>query len=296
MPFPTPVFVSAAWARSAERVTWPWAPEGLSVDPGADTTWSSGPTVVTQPTVVAVDATGAPRAFGSRAVLAAARRGSGLRLTRPFTSMGIVDAHLARTYLRWVIDTARCGRRRLPLMVVIPARTGRDVGGWQELAESIGVRPLAVERPVAAVAGLGLDSISEIAHMVVDAELEGTEVAVVADGIVVGARQAPPLTTGVAATAAAIRTLLVTIDPDHELDIADRGIHLVGRRMADASLVGALADRVGLAVTVPDDPGRVVIDGARRTMETVRPYLSPVWSRRWGSRLGLRAVRGGFVG
>lgn len=274
-------------------MTWPWAPEGLSVDPGTNTTWSSGPALVTEPTAVAVDVTGTPRACGSKAVLVAARRGSGLRLTRPFTSMGVLDAPLARAYMRWMIDSAGCGRRRLPLMLVVPAK--REAGGWKELAESIGVRPLVVERPVAAVVGLGLDGDSGIAHMVVDAELDATEVAVVVDGVVVGARQCRPLAEGMAETTSAIRSLLFTIDPDHELDVADRGIHLVGRQMADSGLAGALADRVGLAVTVPDDPGKVVIEGARRTMETVRPYLRLVWSPRRRSRLRLRGVRDGFA-
>ncbi|MGH8910907.1 MAG: rod shape-determining protein [Acidimicrobiia bacterium] len=272
---------------------WPRASEGLSVDPGADTTWASGPKLVTEPTAVAVDASGTARACGSRAVLVAARRGSGLRLTRPFTAMSIVDPLLTRTYLRWVIETAGCGRLRVPLMVVVPAVADSEAGGWRELAESIGVRPLVVERPVAAVVGLGLDDVSGAAQMVVDAEHEGTETAVVVDGVVVGARHSPPLSKGLRATAAAVRSLLVSIDPDHELDIADRGINLVGRQMADMRLAGALGERVGLAINVPDDPGRVVIEGARRTMETMRPYLPAVLSRRVRRRPSFKAARGG---
>ena len=180
-------------------------------------------------------------------------------------------------------------------MVVVPAVADSGAGGWREMAESIGVRPLVIERPVAAVVGLGFDDATGAAHMVVDAELEGTETAVVVDGVVVGARQTPPLSKGLGATAAAVRSLLVTIDPDHELDIADRGINLVGRQVADIRLAGALGERVGLAVKVPDDPGRVVIEGARRTMETMRPYLPAVLSRRARSRRSLRVARGGFA-
>jgi len=274
-------------------MVWPWAPAGLSVDPGPETTWSSGSKLITEPTAVAVDDTGIARACGSRAVLVAARRGSGLHLARPFTSMTIDDPVQTRAYLRWVIETAGGRRRRPTLMVVVPALSRAEiVSMWRELAESVGVRPLVVERPVAALAGLGIDVAVGTAHMVVDAEKDATEVAVVADGSVVDVRQTPPLSVDVAATAAAIRSLLVTIDPDFELDIADQGIHLVGRQVADARLAADLATRVGFAVNVANDPERVVVAGAQRTMETVRPYLAQVLSRR---RVGVRGVRGGFA-
>jgi actin-like ATPase involved in cell morphogenesis len=274
-------------------MAWPWAPAGLSVDPGPDTTWSSGTKFITEPAAVAVDDTGAPRACGSRAVLVAARRGSGLHLARPFTSMTIDDPALTRAYLRWVIETAGGRRRRPTLMVVVPALSRPEITGmWRQLAESVGVRPLVVERPIAALAGLGIDAAEGTAHMVVDAERDATEVAVVADGSVVDVRQTSPLSIDVAATAAAIRSLVVTIDPDFELDIADQGIHLVGREVADARLAAELAARVGFPVNMAKDPGRVVIAGAQRTMETVRPYLAQVLSRR---RVGVKGVRGGFA-
>lgn len=215
-----------------------------------------------------------------------------MRVARPFSSVSIEDPVLTRAYLRWVVATAGGGRRRVPLMVVVPAMCHPDVAkAWRDLVGSVGARPLVVERPVAALAGLGVDVATGTAHMVVDAERDGTEVAVVADGVVVDARRTPPLSEAPGETATAIRSLLVTIDPDYELDIADEGIHLVGHKAAGDDLAADLAERVGFAVILSDRPDRVVVDGAQRTMETVRPYLAQVLAR----RSAFRAVRGGFA-
>lgn len=227
--------------------------------------------------------------------MAAARRGSGLSLCRPFTSRSIVDPELARTYLLWLMETTRTGRRRTPMMVVVPAGSSpTTVAMWRDLGDSVGARSMVVERPVAAVAGLGLETDAGIAHLVVDAEVDGTEVAVVVDGRVVASRQVPPISSAMAAVVAAIRDLLVTIDPDYEIDIADMGIHLLGREVKDPRLAEVLAQSVGFPVAMADNPESVVIEGARRTMEAIRPYLSMVTTRspRTARRLGFRGARG----
>jgi actin-like ATPase involved in cell morphogenesis len=249
--------------------------------------------LVTEPVAVAVDAEGNPKAFGSRAVLLAARRGSGLRVRLPFTSLGIDDPALGCAYLRWLIETGGRGRRHTQLMVVVPALAGpRMAGSWRRLGKAVGADALVVERPLAALAGLGIDVSSGSAYMVVDSERDATEVAVVAEGAVVDARHTPPLSAGVEATAEAVLSLLVSIDPDFELDIADRGIQLVGRQGLGRDAAADLASRVGFPVVAAVSPERVVIAGAQRTIEEVRPYLHQLRAR---SGTGLRAVRGGFA-
>lgn len=270
-------------------MTWPKVAAGLSVDPGPETTWSTGGELHTEPAAVAVDSSGRARACGSQAIQAAGRKGAGLRLCHPFTSTEVMDVDLSRAYLRWLVERARCLRRRLPLMIVIPAETpARTAAVWGDLARSIGAEPMVVQRPVAAVAGLGLATASGIAHLVVEAEPDATELAVVVDGLVVASQVVPPLPTGLDEAADVVRSFLVSIDPDHEIDIADQGINLVGRR-ADYAFGKAFAADVGLAVNIPDRPEAVVIEGARRAMEAIRPYLDLVTGR---AGPGLRGVRG----
>ncbi len=274
-------------------MTWWSSPRSVALDPASEAAWRSGTKLVTEPVAVAIEGNDRPCAFGSRAVLLAARRGSGLSLRIPFTSTTILDRALGRAYLRWLVETAGRGRRNTQLMVVVPALAGPPLAAsWRSLGEEVGARSLVVERPLAALAGLGVDVSSGGAYMVVDSERDTTEVAVVADGTVVAARHTPPLTVGIETTAEAILSLLVTIDPDFELDIADLGVQLVGRQMASEAVAAELATQVGIPVVAAGDRARVVIDGAQKTIDEVRPYMHQMLAR---GRTGFRAVRGGFA-
>lgn len=255
-------------------MSWPLAPVAVAVDPGSDTTWAKGERAIAEPTAVAVDDQGRAHLFGSEAVMAAARRQSGLALIRPFTASEVIVPRLAGAYLQWLVARAGEGHCRLvPLMLVVPT-TGLSptADRWGMVAAGIGARPLLVERPLAAVAGLDLARDPARAVMVVVATGESTEVAVIADGKVVHSRHCDPMDQSIADIATVIRSALVSIDPDLELDVADAGIFLVGPR-ASARLAAELTARVAVEVSLAPNPERVVLEGARQAMETVRPFL-----------------------
>ena len=175
------------------------------------------------------------------------------------------------------------------LVVSVTARPN-SVPSWRVLADSLGLRSLLVDRPLAAVAGLDVEASSGRAMMLVMAERGSTEIAVVAGGVVVMARTCPPLAEGMADVAAVVRSALVSIDPDQELDVVDGGIHMVGLA-ANWRVAEDLAKRVPCDVVLADNPGQVVLEGARKAMDTVRPFLPMLTGRSWR-----RSIRGALAG
>ena len=243
---------------------------------------------------MAVDLEGRPRAFGSAAVMESARRSSGLSLCRPYTSSEVLDVRLSRAYLRWLVATAGEGHTKgVPLMLVVSVSARpTSVPSWRALADSLGLKSLLVDRPLAAVAELEVEASSGRAMMLVMAETKSTEIAVVAGGVVVMARTCPPLTEGMAAVAAVVRSALVSIDPDHELDVIDGGVHLVGLA-ANWRVAEDLTKRLPCDVVMAANPGQVVLEGARKAMDTVRPFLPMLSGRTW--RRSIKGALAGFV-
>ncbi|HEX7100649.1 MAG TPA: rod shape-determining protein [Acidimicrobiia bacterium] len=263
-------------------------PPVLVVAPGAETAWSGGAEVVTQATVVAVDQAGRIAGFGSKAALAAAKRGEDLRLYQPFSATEIFSVDLTRAYLRWLVESWPEGGRHPVLALLLPDCAMERSERWKAVCDSIGVGFVTISRPVAAAAGLGLDVDSGAADMIVDVRSDAAEIAVVADGGVLFSRNCyEPTPSTVAST---IRSALVQIDPDLEWDVLSGGIHLLGRVPADEwrrELSKTLGVRVGFAA----EAERVLIAGARTNLDALESYL---WSVTPGVSRLFRGVLAGF--
>jgi actin-like ATPase involved in cell morphogenesis len=244
----------------------------VDIGPQFTSVWSPGGSLDAQPSVVAVDRSGEARAHGFRAVLGCARRSSGLRLVWPFERGRVGDPDLARQHLNWALE--QVGRRRFRGKVILPVHTGLPESarrGWQALVESTRAHPVLLERPMTAALGLGLDVDGPQAHLVVELAGSLVEVSVVAEGSVVAARLLDPPPNGLFSVASAIQEMLRTLDPDHELDIRDDGIHLHGWSIeTDAT---ALAELVDVAIAPGSTMPSAVAIGARRALEETLPYL-----------------------
>gem|GEM_PF-1498861 len=260
----------------------------LVVAPGAETTWSTGDDLTTQAAVVAVDASGAPQAYGSEAALSVARRHAALRLQQPFSSTEIFHPELARAYLRWLMARTGCRGRHAVMAVLVPSYPAGAADVWRQICEPLEVGSVMVTRPLAAASGLGIEVDSGYASLIVDVTADTVEVAVVADGRVLVSRRSSHRDPH--DLAPVIRSTLVQVDPDLEWDVLSGGINVVGRA-PEADWAKELSAVTGLPVKVTAEPERALIDGALVSLEALRPYISTVMPR--ASRL-LREVLAGF--
>ncbi len=245
-----------------------WAPMAV-VDMGETYTaaWSPYGELIAEPSVVAVDARSRPLAHG----MAAMEAGAGL--VHPFGIDGVRDASLAAAHLRWALR--RCGLATpAGTVVVLPLPSGIDDTereSWYRLVTVQGGTPVVIERPVAAALGLGLDIDAEVATLVMELHRGRVEVAVVADGGVLADRVLHFEAARPEAVAATIRNLLMSLDPDVELDVRDRGVRAHGP--AAATDAWEVAELVGIPLEVGCSDGTAVMAGARRVMAETVPAL-----------------------
>jgi actin-like ATPase involved in cell morphogenesis len=246
-------------------------------------TFAAGAVRGSAPTVVAVDPAGRSFAFGDTAVLATARRGTRASLVVPFTHRRMASEAVAADYLAWLVGEAGC-RRREAILAPIVAGTGHDgvAGGWRRAASAAGLRSIVLSRPSAAAVGMDLGVESSTARLIVDL-VDGTaEVSIIAGGETQLTRSCSG--TEPADVAAVVRSILIQLDPDHEQDVVDSGISVIGEAIANG-WKEELERRAHLPVTVVGDTEQVILEGGRRTVEGLRPYLRSFVSARSGFRV-----------
>lgn len=255
---------------------------GAVLDPGPEVAWSVGGKLHREPAVAALDSAGRVVGFGSRAILAAARRGSGMVILPIFDSFRPIRADLASIFLEWM--TGGCRRGSVVAVTLAADTSPAAVAGWNGLARRFGLEPVVIPRPIAVCSGLDLDR--ERSHLVAVVAPDVLEVAIVSGEGLVASRSLggePEL----GELPALVRSLLVQVDPDHEADVLDEGIHVVGEVAAATRAATEVAERVGCEATVAADPEWVIVKGATGILQTVSPYLTPRLGRRF------RAVRVG---
>lgn len=238
-------------------------------------------------TAVAVDPSGHAFGFGESAVLAADRQPSRVSLLVPFSHRRIESERAAAEYLNWLVGEAGCRRREVILAPVVAA-TGHEAlaSDWRRVVATAGLRSIVLSRPLAAAVGIGIDVESWAAQMTVDLVDGIAEVAVISGGQVQVTRSCSGTYPG--DVAAVVRSILIQLDPDLEQDIVDAGIRVIGDNIP-AGWGEELGRRAHLPVSVVGDTEQVVLEGARRTVESLRPYLRRLASS--GPRL--RAVPAG---
>lgn len=264
-------------------------PDVIVLEPTASvTTWSTGTGNRSSATAVAIDRAGRIMAFGSEAVLAVARRGSDLQLVTPFTHGSVHSEALAGAYLRWIVDQAGCRRNVLVVPVLSTIDHASLADRWRLAAARVRLRSLALTRPVAAAEETGLD-LDDGARMMVDVVGGSVEVTVVDRGEVLVTRRCS--TTEPADVAAVVRSTLVQVDPDLEQDIVQTGLTLMGEPAA-VDWVRSLERRLPLSLRPGAVSEQAILDGARRTVAGLRPYLGALVSP--GPRRAVRAAPAGY--
>ena len=227
----------------------------------------AGGSVIDEPTVVAYDSSGVPRAVGQAAVTLA--RSGGVRLVRPVRD-GVIDDFRACVHLLRALVTAsaRPVSDRSPVLVGVPATATL----WQQdlLTSAVGRatdgRVVAVEEPLAAALACrpSLDAGNDV--MAVDLGQGRTEVGRIAAGAVTAAERVGPdnLLDQVPAIADAVRRL-------------SRGSSRLGQRrlllLTGGGAVGPdvasrLAALTGRIVTMPADTRLATIRGLRLLITT----------------------------
>ncbi|MPZ52282.1 MAG: hypothetical protein GEU79_06035 [Acidimicrobiia bacterium] len=239
------------------------------------TVWSSHRGLQSHPSVVAVDRRRHIRSFGREAQ--APRRGRH-RVTNkiaPFAIGSLSDPDLARAYVDWLIRSVTPHRHRGLAVIVAPpiGSTVVDRARWEEIIRSVGVHPIVVNRLMAASLGLGNPSEPDRANMVVEvADGVVESIVVTDDGPVSSGRRALEENRRPEMLARMIANELRSVDPDHELDIRDQGIQLLGRSLPH-SLIAGLESDLGVRVYPVQDPNGVVISGLRSALDMFRPSL-----------------------
>ena len=152
----------------------------------------------------------------------------------------------------------------------LPTSTPEDVTSrWRSLAIGMGSRPLIVDRPIALALGLGLAAESDRAHLLIEVTPDFVEIGVVWRGEVIREHLLPGEPESWATSVDLAGSLLIEIDPDHEHDIREEGLHLVARHPESDLLAGLLADSLDIAVLVTGTEHDPVLLGAFEIVQTM---------------------------
>lgn len=241
----------------------PPLPSAVVVPGETFTSWSNRlECPATAPTAVAVDRGGRVWGFGSEALREVGRRGKDLALVRPFTSSSIRRPELAAGFIRWLLGVGCRRVPRIPTAFLVPSdpTAHRE---WSKFVSELSIQAVTLCRVLAATAGLGLEATSA-AHMVLIAEHNGAEIAVIADGDIVFSRQVESLSPR--HVSAEVISVLRQVDPDLEWDVAERGVHVVGNGL-DSQWVSTFTESLQMKVVTADL--QAMVDGARASLEVV---------------------------
>lgn len=239
------------------------------IAPGPTTTRWVGFEAETQPALVAVDrATGHPCHFGEDVLSAVAGRWDEFDLISPFSATEMLSPHLTLAYIRWLVATAPHVGRRPATALLVPAAPPMAQFAWRSIGERLAGATVILLRPILAAAGLGLDVDSAVAHLIIDARADGTEVAVVGESAVLAAQAVPGRDPD--EIAAAVRSVLGGLDPDLEYEVRSEEAHVVGVEWAESR---SLADALGLPVRGSPDHEAVFAAGVRADRGLINTYF-----------------------
>ena len=160
--------------------------------------------------------------------------------------------------------------RRGAIVLPLPSSTPDDVTSrWRSLALGLGRRPFFVDRPIALALGLGLSAESERAHLLIEVNPGFVEAGVVSRGVVISEHLLPGEPESWATLVDVVGSMLIEIDPDHELDIREEGLHLVARHPESELLSRLLAESLGISVLVTDAKRDPVLLGAAQIVQSI---------------------------
>lgn len=160
--------------------------------------------------------------------------------------------------------------RRGAILFPLPTSTPEDVTShWRRLARGLGSRPLIVDRPIALALGLGLSAETDRAHLLIEVTTDFVEISVVSRGAVIDEHLIRGEPESWATLIEMVGAVLIEVDPDHELDIREEGLHLVARDPESELLARLLADGLGIPVLITDAAFHPVLAGAAQIVETI---------------------------
>ncbi len=254
------------------------------IDPGTRVTnvWSSTTGIASHPSLVAIDGRGVIFSHGVAAVDLTDRRHDGLSPGRPFRDGDVADETLARAFLRWMLTGAGQIMRSRAILFPLPTSTSDEVAShWKYLARAVGGRPVIADRPTAVALGLGLSVETERAHLLIEVTSDFVEIGIVSRGAVIAEHliRGEPESWGLLVDL--VRSMLLGLDPDDELDIREEGLHLVASEPQSQLLARLLADGVGVPVLITDAETHPVLLGASQMFIAGRLWPRPTLSRAW---------------
>lgn len=220
-----------------------------------------------------------------------------LRLLWPLHAGMVINGPACRRLIHLLLQRAcpRSARRGTVLLgVPVAASEAERDDAVAAVTEATGGEVVAVEEPLAAAIGTGLDVSTTSARLVVDIGAGVTEVAVVQGGRVPVARSlrgslartsdvtamsggepAPPLPppSGDALNrlAAAIEEMLDSLTSRQRADVTDRGLLLSGGGVLVPGLPAQLSATARLTVTTASLPAHATINGLTRSLATDTP-------------------------
>lgn len=243
------------------------------IDPGTRVTnvWSSATGIVSHPSLVAIDGRGVILSHGFAAVDLTGRHHDTLSPGLPFRDGDVADETLARAFLRWLLAGAGQIMRSRAILFPLPTSTSDEVAShWKYLARAVGGRPVIADRPTAVALGLGLSVETERAHLLIEVTSDFVEIGVVSRGAVIAEHLIRGEPESWSILVDVVRSMLLHLDPDDELDIREEGLHLVAPEPQSKLLARLLADGVGVPVLLTDSDTHPVLFGASEMLLLAR--------------------------
>ena len=210
---------------------------------------------------------GKPMALGDEAL----RQGE---CVQPVVRGCIADPDAAAALLRGVLEkSGALAGFRGPRLVLAWSRYGtadEPKKAWRDAAVQAGAREVyLVESPMAAMIGTGEDVTDRAMRMVLHAEEDAAEAALVRQAGLVRTETLPPgcRDDRVAALAELAERCAQGVPQEERASLAEHGVWLTGGETFAPGLRDAVATRTGLPVHVPDDPELAVVFGMGRILE-----------------------------
>lgn len=192
---------------------------------------------------------------------------------RPAARGWVSDPDAAVALLRGVLEKsgALAGFRR-PQMLLAWSRCGGadEPKAWKELAVQTGARSVyMIESPMAAMVGTGENVEDEETRMVLHAEQDAAEAALVRQAGFVRAETLPAWHGGdrIGALAELAERCAQGVPSEHRASLARHGVWLTGGEAFLPGLRDAIAARTGLPVRVSNNPEIAVIRGMARILD-----------------------------
>jgi actin-like ATPase involved in cell morphogenesis len=202
----------------------------------------------------------------------ALRRGE---CVRPVARGWIADPDAAAELLRGVLEKsgALAGFRK-PRLILAWSRCGGadEPKAWRDVAVRAGPREaFLIEAPMAAMIGTGENVEDGETRMVLHAEEDAAEAALVRRAGFVRVETLPPGEGGdrVAALAALAERCAQGVAPEERASLARHGVWLTGREAFLPELRDAVAARTALPVRIPKNPELAVVRGMARVLNEV---------------------------